>query len=185
MQKRCTEELSGGKKRKEPKKRRFGSTSIAELNQDISELAWAALREGSMPRRQQRGARNQIVWVMRRRCDGGVHTNLKRRTHALEKRRTQPCCCCCLGGGGGGVRLLPRRSIASWWGCRLATRVRLNAHPDCGGTLITEIVPKISSYIYSNRTRTGSAYRRPKVSVSAILPKVGVTSALRRAEGGR
>ena len=77
MQKRCTEELSGGKKRKEPKKRRFGSTSIAELNQDISELAWAALREGSMPRRQQRGARNQIVWVMRRRCDGGVHTNKK------------------------------------------------------------------------------------------------------------
>lgn len=109
MQKRCTEELSGGKKRKEPKKRRFGSTSIAELNHDISEPAWAALREGSISRRQQRGASNQIVvWVMRLRCGCGAHTNKKRLTHALEKTRAQRCCCCVVGGGGWGERLRPR-----------------------------------------------------------------------------
>ena len=58
-----TDGLSGGRKRKEPKKRRLGSTSIAELNQEISEPAGAAPRilDGSMPRRRQGDARCKAV----------------------------------------------------------------------------------------------------------------------------
>ena len=96
MQQRWTVELSGGRKRNEPKNRRLGSTSIAELSQDMSELPCAALREGSMPHRKH--ALNQTVQRLRQPGDtgrarrGGVRqpNNPVVGSHVFEITRPKP-----------------------------------------------------------------------------------------------